>query len=169
MRPTVISPTIQEFDGTRYYLCGKYFQRKGIRLHIKVWEYHSGSVPVGCHVHHKDENRSHNDFDNLECLTIQAHLGCRHGEASALRGKRSIAKAIAAAGAWHRTDEGRAWHSTHFKQNILPTMERRIPAVCEECGNDYLVSAARVEQGKFCGPNCRARALRKRRKRERSG
>lgn len=164
MSPIVISDTIQEFDGVRYYLCGKYFQRKGRRLHIAVWEYHNGPVPEGHHIHHVDTDRSHNWIGNLECLSVPDHLGGRHGEESGIRGLRSISRAIAASTAWHASDKGRQWHSEHFEKNIRPTMDKRVAAVCQECGSDYLVSAARVAQGKFCGQNCRARALRKRRK-----
>src|ERR1035437_906524 len=109
MQPIVISRTIQEFDGIRYYLCGRYFQRKGVRLHIKVWEYHNGPVPDGRHVHHADDDRSNNDAGNLECLTVLEHLGDRHGAESGARGLPSIAKAGQAARAWHGTEEGKLW------------------------------------------------------------
>ena len=48
----VISSTVQRFNGVSYYLCGKYFQRRGVRLHRMVWEYHNGKIPQGYHVHH---------------------------------------------------------------------------------------------------------------------
>src|SRR5438067_6461268 len=104
MRPTIMSTTIQEFNGSRYYLCGKYFQRKGVRLHIAVWTYHHGDVPDGWHIHHIDEDRSNNDPTNLECLTLIKHLGGRHGAASGLRGRKSIKKANAAARVWHGSE-----------------------------------------------------------------
>src|SRR4249920_1704457 len=78
--PIVISPTIQEFAGDRYYLCGKYFQNVRGRLHLAVWRLHRGEVPPGHHIHHKDDDRSNNDLENLECLTVQEHLGERHGK-----------------------------------------------------------------------------------------
>lgn len=164
MRPIVISATIQEFDGVRYYLCGRYFQRKGVRLHIRVWEHHNGPVPEGHHIHHADDDRSNNDPGNLECLTIPEHLGGRHGEESGRRGRGSIKKANVAAAAWHGSPKGKQWHSEHFEQHIKPTMDKRVPAVCRECGGKYLVSAARIAQGKFCSGACKARALRKRRR-----
>jgi hypothetical protein len=64
---------------------------------------------------------------------------------------------------------GKQWHSYHFEKNIRKTIEAKVAAICQECGNVYLVSSARVSQGKYCGNNCRARALRKRRKDEKSG
>lgn len=164
MQPVVISATIQEFDGVRYYLCGRYFQNKGVRLHIRVWEYHNGAIPEGSHVHHKDEDRSNNAPTNLESLTLQDHLGGRHGDASGKRAVQSIDKARVAAAAWHGSDAGKAWHSSHYAEHIKPIMDARVPAVCQQCGAEYQVSAAKVKQGKYCGNNCKARALRKRRK-----
>ena len=164
MRPTVINATVQEFDGTRYYLCGRYFQKRGARLHRIVWAWHNGQIPVGAHIHHRDNDRANNGPENLECLTVQDHLGDRHGEESGRRGRHSIHLARDAACEWHGSDRGRRWHAEHFELHIRPTMDRRVSATCQECGTDYGVSAARIKQGKYCGPNCRARALRKRRK-----
>src|SRR5262245_49306002 len=134
LRPTIISATIQEFNGVSYYLCGRYFQKRGMRLHRMVWMYNFGRIPTGYDIHHKDHNPGNNDPDNLECLSKRQHQGDRHGAAHAERGRQSIAKAIAAAPAWHGSPEGRAWHAAHYEQNIRPVMETRIPAVCQECG-----------------------------------
>ena len=74
MKVKVISPTIQEFDGERFYLCGKYFQHRGKRLHIAVWEYHNGDVLKGYHVHHIDEDRSNNQIENLCLMPASMHV-----------------------------------------------------------------------------------------------
>lgn len=42
--------------------------------HRYVWFEHHGAVPDGFEVHHKDEDRSHNDISNLELLTEAEHL-----------------------------------------------------------------------------------------------
>lgn len=47
MKTEVISNTVQKFNGVSYYLCGAYFQKKGVRLHRVVWEYHNGAIPNG--------------------------------------------------------------------------------------------------------------------------
>lgn len=164
MRPLVISPTIQQFNGVRYYLCGNYFQHKGERLHLAVWKYHRGPVPAGYHVHHKNNDRTDNTIGNLECLTVREHLGGRHGKEYGKRARRFLPVAQTAAAAWHASEEGRRWHSQHYEQHIRPVMELCVPAICEQCGDRYPVSAGRIKQGKFCSPKCKARAFRRRRR-----
>ena len=70
---TVISDTIQEFNGERFYLCGSYFQHHGMRLHRMIWEYYNGPIPEGYHVHYIDKNRSNNEIENLALMTGAEH------------------------------------------------------------------------------------------------
>ena len=169
MQPTVISPTIQEFDGLRYYLCGRYFQRKGVRLHRKVWEKNNGPIPDGYHVHHKNEDRTNNAPSNLELLPSPEHLGGRHGEASAERGRESIGKANDAASVWHGTDEGRRWHSEHYERHLRSKLAEWVDVVCHECGAIWQTRFANSSYAKFCSGACKARDLRRRRRIERTG
>lgn len=164
MRPVVISETIQEFDGKRYYKCGRYFQRDGVRLHRVVWEHAFGPIPKGAHIHHKDNDTHNNGSDNLECLEAVVHLRDRHGEESGQRARRFLAKARLAAAKWHGSEAGKKWHAEHFERDIRPLMEKREPATCHECGGGYMVVVAKRKQGKFCSNACRARALRRRRR-----
>lgn len=60
-----------------------YPSRNGVREHRFVWEEDNGPVPVGHHIHHKDENKSNNSLSNLELLTHaehnrRHHLGTHH-------------------------------------------------------------------------------------------
>ena len=166
MDPIIISDTVQEFDGTRFYKCGNYFQRKGLRLHRRVWEAANGPVPEGMHIHHIDHNRANNALSNLECLTVEGHLAERHGEQSGKHGKRTIQTARVVAAKWHGSDEGRKWHSEHYERHLREIHERRVPKVCEQCGAAYEASAT-AHHSRFCGPNCKAKALRARRRSER--
>src|SRR5262245_25951133 len=146
LSPIIISATVQEFNGVRYYLCGRYFQKQGKRLHRVVWMYNHGRIPPGYDIHHKDHDPANNNPINLECLPQREHQGDRHGEALIERGRPHLDKAREAAAAWHGSPEGRAWHAEHYERNIRPVMETRIPAACQECGKPYLVSIARLKQ-----------------------
>lgn len=156
MQPIVISPTIQEFNGKRFYLCGKYFQHKGLRLHRAVWEHHNGPILDGHHVHHEDEDRSNNQSDNLECLSPHEHLGGKHGEASAERGKVALSAAREGAAKWHGSEEGRKWHSKHFEESIRPIMDQQVDCTCEQCGKGYQLGRIAAHNSKFCSNACKS-------------
>lgn len=157
----VISPTIQEYAGKRYYRCGKYYQHKGERLHRRVWEDLHGTVPDGFHVHHRDHDTSHNDGSNLQLLSNSAHASYHSRESG--HGRMTIAMATEAAREWHGSEEGRDWHRTHYEEHIRPTMEQRTEATCQECGGTFETSLVHAHLAKFCSPKCRQRAHRTRR------
>src|SRR3954464_10422704 len=80
MDPAVISPTIQEHNGVRYYRRKTgYFRSGGIGVKPEVlsrvvWRERHGNIPHGWEMHHKDEDLSRNSYDNLECLAPLDHL-----------------------------------------------------------------------------------------------
>lgn len=41
------------------------------QLHVYVWEKANGKLPPAHGIHHKDLDRSNNELENLECLSIQ--------------------------------------------------------------------------------------------------
>lgn len=55
-----------------YYVCTTGSRK---RLHVAMWEtVHSGKrVPEGCVIHHLDWDKSHNEPDNLICVTVEEH------------------------------------------------------------------------------------------------
>ena len=156
MKVRVISPTIQEFNGERFYLCGNYFQHRGKRLHIAVWEYHNGSVLKGYHVHHIDENRSNNQIENLCLMPAGMHSSFHQNSESRREYQRKHIKDIRElASEWHRSDAGRKWHSERAKkewENAEP-----IRYVCTECGKEF---ESRHHYGpdenRFCSNSCKA-------------
>nr|DAN84791.1 MAG TPA: homing endonuclease [Caudoviricetes sp.] len=165
MNPEIISQTIQKFDGVSYYKCGHYFQRKGVRLHRVVWEYHNGAIPQGYHVHHIDHNSCNNRIENLMLMPEREHLSnhMRTPERTA-KSRESIKKAIECATEWHSTAEGLAWHSSHAKSYWSSAPKHSY--VCTWCGKEYETKAVRYSGNHFCCSNCKAAALRWRRKHE---
>lgn len=161
-RVIVISDTIQEFRGERFYLCGYYFQHKGKRLHRAVWEYFNGEVPEGYHVHHIDEDRSNNDIENLSLMPGLAHMRS-HADSEERRenGRRAIRIAIEIAPEWHKSNEGRAWHSKHAKEVWAKHGEHE--QVCTGCGKTFMSRDIGHKGNHFCNQNCKARYYRRKR------
>ena len=156
---TVLSETMQEFKGKRYYRCGHYFQRKGVRLHRLVWESIHGPVPDGYHVHHKDGNRANNHPDNLELMEGSEHMSL-HGQEESHRenGRRAIKFAQEAAKEWHHSEAGHEWHVQHAKDVFGDRPYKTY--VCPICGKEF---QSRAAQGAiYCHANCRAKAVRRR-------
>ena len=155
----VISDTIQEFNGERYYLCGYYFQHKGKRLHRAVWEYYNGEIPEGYHVHHIDEDRGNNQIENLSLVPGVEHIN-HHAQSEKWRenGRRAIVLAIEAAPEWHASEEGFEWHSRQAKM----FWNEREPHfnVCNYCGDEYLTRCVQIGGKHFCSNKCKAAARR---------
>lgn len=161
MRVNVISGTIQEFDGERFYLCGNYFQHKGKRLHVAVWKYHKGDIPKGYHIHHKDGDRSNNDIDNLELKQGRIHLS-EHGSAPERESynHQHIEDMRVLASRWHGSDNGRQWHSEQGMRNWEKRKERTY--VCNYCGNEYRTKRIYAKnENSFCGNRCKSAYRRK--------
>lgn len=158
MDPTVISPTIQAFMGQRYYLCGRYFQRAGTRLHIAVWEAAHGPVPQGHAVHHRDHTKTNNALANLELFSKSAHH-VHHGRTTttAQRAARQRNVVAATAGNARLTREERSVASRSG-------WELRSTAVvhCTICG--AAIETWYPTRTKYCGINCNQTALRARRR-----
>lgn len=116
---------VQVFNGKEYklYAGERYFSRGTKRLHREVWKFYNGQIPKGYHVHHKDENTWNNDISNLELVEMHAHLRhhaeeqSRDNELLAWR-RENIAKASQLAVEWHKSEEGRKWHSKKSKRAI---------------------------------------------------
>lgn len=153
--PVVVSETKQEFMGEMYYLCGNYFQKKGRRLHVAVWVSNFGDVPPKFHVHHRDGDRKNNNISNLVLLPAYIHLSLHSStDESKARSRESIKKAIAAAPAWHRSNEGAEWH----RENGIKCYAAReeVEKVCSHCGSVFKTKDLAHSGNVFCHQNCKA-------------
>ena len=57
--------------GTGYLVCTS---GKRQRLHVAMWEQAAGrEVPPGCVIHHLDWDKTHNEINNLVCVTVEEH------------------------------------------------------------------------------------------------
>lgn len=157
----VIDNETQMFNGKRYRRVGgaRYFKHRNY-LHRDVWESANGPIPPGHHVHHIDHDAANNALENLVCVGRTKHL--REHMLNPERqsaSSRAIKIAREAAKAWHATPEGIEWHRQHAK-NVWEVMPLH-PCKCSVCGNVY--EAPFPGRSKYCHPNCKATALRRRR------
>lgn len=158
---TVLSNTIQIFNGERFYLCGFYFQHNGRRLHRVVWEYFNGPIPKGYQVHHKDGNRHNNDIANLDLLKDEEHYK-HHAKEESRRenGRKAIKFAIEKAPEWHRSEAGKLWHGEHAREFWAKAQMNTF--ICSYCGKEYQSRAVRKQGNHFCCNNHKAAFRRKR-------
>lgn len=142
---------------TGYYLNAKTHER----LHRYVWAYYNGAIPDGYHIHHKDENKRNNSLDNLACMPGNAHTS-HHSRKYADENHEKMVEnlvenAIPKASAWHKSDEGRAWHRENAARTIM--MQKQTEMICDFCGKTYL--SFDHSTNRFCSNNCRAAQRRK--------
>ena len=132
-------------DKTGYYLNSTIHKR----LHRYVWEHEVGTIPKGYQVHHIDGNKANNDISNLSLITNKGHQRL-HGQEQARKEKsrQNIKKAAEKAPAWHRSDEGRKWHSEHMQGFKQPLVDK----VCEQCGAVY----QGIKRQRFCSNKCKS-------------
>lgn len=158
-RVRIISETIQEFMGIRYYRSGKYFsnsaKKENRRIHTAVWVEYNGEVGDGFQVHHKDKDRTHNQIENLERLKTFRHQsghGMEQRERAAEMGREHQHRTKE----WHGSDAGKEWHKQQYertKNNLRQTHE----AACSECGKVFQAeSSVKNSLVKFCSKACKA-------------
>lgn len=150
----IINETIQEYKGERYYLCGAYFQKNGVRLHRLIWQDgNKAEIPKGMHIHHKDGDRANNSLNNLQLITASEHARIhgqnpsdkavearRRNAQIATEGNKRIPKKV-------RSETRReAWE----KQKQKPPTEKQ----CGYCGEVYETYVPHCS--KFCSNRCKA-------------
>lgn len=75
------------FDGIEFCKDGEYYvNRKYGRLHRHIYSYYNGPIPDGCHVHHKNHDKSNNNINNLSCISHSEHIALH------MKGKKNSAE-----------------------------------------------------------------------------
>lgn len=158
------------FDGLHFRRDKRtgYFLNSTIRkrLHVYVWEHYNGKVPKGHHVHHKDFDKNNNEIENLVLMSASEHQKL-HGdswdeERKEYARENLIDNARPKASEWHRSEEGRKWHSEHGKTVYANLPTRKF--ICSFCGKEFETKHNYKDAGeKFCSDKCVAANRRKKR------
>lgn len=166
-----IGVNYQYYNGIRFYEEGPggYYQNSTlhIRMHKYVWLCERGEIPKGMQVHHIDHNKGNNDISNLELVTAKEHARIHYDEATEER-KQAIRdnltnNARPKASEWHKSDEGKKWHSEMVKQCFADgRLGKKKLFTCQVCGKEFEGDA--TKHCKFCSGACKARDLRRRRR-----
>ena len=139
---------------TGYYLSSKKIGVSRVRLHRYMWMKYYGEIPKGFEVHHKDGNKDNNEIENLELLTKDKHLAWHAEnipEELKIKWKDSLKAARPKAAEWHKSEEGRKWHS----EIAAISWEKRKAQKykCKNCGSEF--ESKKIGTVKFCSPSCR--------------
>jgi hypothetical protein len=170
--PISIDPITQYFNGKVYRLfpSERYFRNQRT-LHRDVWTTAFGRIPARTHIHHRNSDIRNNRLANLECIDGRTHL-LETAERRIAAGTFNTfgPKARDSAAEWHASEEGRLWHSRHAIKSKAWTKWKRVDEPCDHCGKVFpkLIRKNGKKQ-RFCGPNCKASAFRKRHPGYRSG
>ena len=154
-RVSVVSDTIQEFEGVRFYKCGKYFSNSSVikRLHRYVWEFHNGPIPNGFEIHHIDEDVSNNQIENLRILKKGEHSSLHSSSEQKRKRMSDLGKRYQKRTAeWHGSESGIEWHRQHYQKN-KHKLHKLVEKVCSFCGKTFVAVNVGSDTA-FCSNNC---------------
>lgn len=155
-----------EYNGRRYrasktnpkYLytdITKNGKRCKVGLHQQTYIDNYGPIPEGHDIHHIDTNTFNNDPTNLQAIEKSLHRSVHAIERWKDNDYREVQtanldKARDKASKWHKSDEGRKWHSEMAK-DVWKTKELT-KKICEFCGKEF--ETAFPTRTKMCSHNC---------------
>jgi len=136
-----------------------YFKCMGRSLHRDIYAYHHGTIPQGFQIHHIDGNPLNNDISNLEALTPAEH-GKKHRGVCSDKKRENLANIRHMTKAWHKSPEGRQWHSEHARRSQAAMA--MVECQCKQCGETYEVKLNMKSRSKWCSNKCKQRNQRAR-------
>ena len=154
-------PNAKQTSDRKYYIAGIVERMHGKDyLHRQIYRDFHGPIPEGYHVHHIDEDTENNHPANLRAITKEDHAK-HHAETLSPERRALYAEIIVKYGVpkakeWHRSPEGRAWHSLHAKEIVKN--RKKISLQCQKCGKQY--ECFYTSKNKFCVNNCKSAARR---------
>lgn len=160
----------QEFDGIRFTRVEAtgYYRHNGLRkyMHRYVWEYYNGKIPSGYEIHHIDFDRSNNDISNLQLLTREEHRKI-HAELLTeqqreWRRENLERTARPKAIEWHKSEEGKKWHTELIKQQ-RENGRFKHKLICTNCGKEFIGELNKKGGNSFCSNACKSSYRRKNR------
>lgn len=131
-----------------------------IRAHQWVWINSQCNIPRGLHIHHKDGNKSNNDFSNLTIISPSDHMRNHiiSDKKRLAKAKENCEKIRHLTKKWHASEEGKAWHKLHALKNKFGKWEPK-KYNCEECGKEF--ESSKRNRTRFCHNNCKSKWRRK--------
>lgn len=155
---------MQIFNNVRFYKSKKerYFlgciNRKRKRMHVYVWEFYNGAIPLKHHIHHKDDNPVNNAISNLEILFGKDH--------SSMHAKRRVKnnpafyKEFSATGIkrvkeWRESQQGQIQQKNHGKWLGKMAQANKEEKVCKclHCGKE--TTYRNMGGKKYCNDKCK--------------
>lgn len=123
-----------------------------IRAHQWVWKNIHGLIPKGYHIHHKDENKSNNDINNLILVKPAEHLRLHASEERTAKRREQMHVIRHLTKHWHASKEGHDWHKLHG----LKTWVERAPIkiICKICSKEAITKTYHQE---FCSNACKSK------------
>lgn len=141
--------------------------KTGERLHRYVWRFYNGEIPDEYDVHHIDGDKGNNDISNLQLLERHEHNKLHSQllteEQRAWKRNNLAINARPKASEWHKSEEGRRWHSEHAKKQMQNM--KVFTNTCIVCGKEF---ESKQRPAKFCSGACKARNLRANRKEQKT-
>ena len=134
------------------------------RLHVYVCLFYNGKFPKSYQIHHIYCNKNNNEIDNLKLISKSEHA-VLHG--SMLTDKQKEERKInlqknatPKAAEWHKTNEGKEWHSKHAKATFINMPFKKY--VCSFCGKEFETkNRYGKNQNTFCSNACKSAYRRK--------
>lgn len=131
-------------------------------MHRYVWEYYNDKIPKGYEIHHIDFDRSNNDISNLQLVSRsehrKIHADLLTDEQRDWKRNNLNTKARPKAVAWHKSTEGKKWHSEQIKmQRELGQFKHKL--ICTNCGKTYVGEIS--GENTFCSNACKSAYRRK--------